>query len=160
MMTVSRRRALAVIAGGAGLAALPGPALAKDPVPGVNVNLGQVPGGLNFSGVTDRNGIVTFRPTAAGRYGIFIPQPEQITRVCELVIQRPGIEVVTSDFFGPAPEKTSNRGYASGQGGGALALIVQQPPRGQPFAPIVVRLQTYVPPVIPPPVVPPRRPSA
>jgi hypothetical protein len=146
MMTVSRRRALAVIAGGAGLAALPGVAMAADPIPGVNVNLGQKPGGLTVSGVTGRNGDVVLTPRAAGTYEVYLPKPEQITRVCELVIHQPGREVVTTESFGPAPAKTTARGYVGAKKGGALAFIVQQPPRGQPFPAITVRLQTYDPP--------------
>lgn len=152
MMTVSRRRALAVIAGGAGLAALPGPAFAADPVPGVNVGLGQNPGSLTVTGVTGRNGVVVLRPRAAGTYEVYLPNPEQITVVCELVIQQPGREVVTSDHFGPAPAKTSARGYVGAKKGGAeWNLIVEQPPRGQPFPAIMIRLQTYDPPPARPP---------
>jgi len=152
MMTVSRRRALAVIAGGAGLAALPGAAFATDPLPGIDIGLGQSPGGLTVTGRTGRNGDVVLRPRAAGTYEVYLPNPEQITRVSVLVIQQPGIEVVTSDSFGPAPVKTSARGYGVSKGGGALRLIVQPPPRGQPFAAITLRVQTYD----PPPVVRPR----
>lgn len=145
MMTVSRRRALAVIAGGAGLAALPGSAFANDSLPRVDVILQQNPGGLTVTGVTGRDGAVRLTPPAPGTYNVFLPRPGQITRACVLVIQQPGIEVVTSDPFGPAPARTSDLGYIVSKGGKPMRIVTRLTvdPSERIMAPVRLKLDPY-----------------
>ncbi len=117
-------------------------AMEGEPVPGVEVGLGQDPGGLRVSGRTDRSGVTTFVNLAPGRYQPVLPQPGQITQPLVLVVQVQGREPIVSDPILPAPAeaKKSNQGYISAKGGGALVLDV---PAGSP--PIRVWVQAYRP---------------
>jgi len=48
------------------------PAFAGDPVPGIDVSLEQIPGGLVKTVTTDKGGIAIFAAVAPGRYRIIV----------------------------------------------------------------------------------------
>ncbi len=107
-----------------GLAA---PAFAKDPVPGVDVSLGQVPGGrIAATAATDAAGTVSFFNVPEGRYQVFVGNCK-LTKPAILTITSGRDAPITSD---PVPvdrtpcQKTSSRGYATANGGGAITLII------------------------------------
>lgn len=117
-------------------------AMAGEPVPGVNVGLGQKPAGLVVSGRADRSGVTTFTNLAPGQYQPVLPQPDQVTQPLVLVVEVQGREPVVSDPILPEPAeaKKSSQGYIVANGGGALILDV---PAGSP--PIRVWVQAYRP---------------
>lgn len=129
--------------------ALAAPAFATDPVPGVNINLGQVPGGIVASAKTDAAGKVSFFNLPAGQYGIEVDntnlsKPSVVTIVAGRqppIVSDPipaglkrGAQLQTLTYdtaenpFGlrlvPVKQKTSTRGYVTAQGGGAIVLII------------------------------------
>ena len=131
------------------LALAAAPAFAGDPVPGVDVSLGQVPGGIVASAKTDAGGKVSFFNLPAGRYGVEVDnsslaKPSVITIVAGRqppIVSDPipaglkrGAQLQTLTYdtaenpFGlrlvPVKQKTSTRGYVTAQGGGAIVLII------------------------------------
>ena len=120
----------------------PPSAMDDQPVPGVEIELTQNPGGLRVAGRADRSGVVTFANLAPGRYQPVLPQMAQVTQPLVLVVEVQGSEPITSDPILPEPARgnTSSRGFVTAKGGGALVLNV---PAGSP--PIRVWVQAYRP---------------
>lgn len=129
--------------------ALAAPAFATDPLPGVDVSLGQVPGGIVASAKTNAAGKVSFFNLPVGQYGIEVDntnlskpsvvtivagrQPPIVSDAIPAGMPRRGAQLQTLTYdtaenpiglqLTPVG-KTSSRGYASGKGGGAIVLII------------------------------------
>ena len=121
---MKRTASILVAALSLGLAA---PAFASDPVPGVNVNLGQVPGGrIAATAATDAAGTVSFFNVPEGRYQVFVGNCK-LTKPAVLTITSGRDAPITSD---PVPVDrtpcgtTTSRGFAGSTGGGAMTLII------------------------------------
>lgn len=139
MGRLSRRHMLVALTAGAAFGALPGVAFAQDadPVPGVNVNLGQNPGMTNVvTGQTDRSGAAVFRNLPPGNYSVLLDRT-QFTQPVVVVIERPGMESVTSEPIEPAQGRPINMPVPG-------INIVVAPPARRGGAPVTVRVVTAV----------------
>ncbi len=102
------------------------PAFAADPVPGVEVGLGQKPGGIVASAPSDSTGTVSFFNLPAGRYQIHVDNTK-LTAPAIMTVKVGRDAPITSD---PIPVdrtpgvKTSSRGFVVAKGGDALWLVI------------------------------------
>jgi hypothetical protein len=118
MNTLPVRLTLAgLFAGLLGLAA----AWATGPVPGVNINLGQVPGGVIATAAADDQGRVTFYDLPPGTYTVSIADPSKLKAAAVLSIVVAGARPILSD---PVPVPPAGAKGRMAGGGAALALII------------------------------------
>lgn len=126
-------------------------ARAGEPIPGIDVNLGQNPGGIIVAtGTTDKTGKITFAGVPGRSYTVIIEDRTKLPGAVVITMSSPGVAAVTSAPMAPLPAsqgsgrgKTSARGYGVANGGDALALVL--PPVAAPGAPPVGRGQPPVP---------------
>lgn len=103
-------------------------AWATDPVPGVNVNLGQVPGGIIATASTDDKGQVTFYDLPPGTYSVSLADPSKLPAAARLSVVAGGRAPVVSDPVAVLPAGAKGRQAAPGPvtvGGRPLALVVE-----------------------------------
>lgn len=125
----------------------------KDPVPGVDVSLGQVPGGITLTGKTGPDGSVTLMAPPGMTFELSA-DTSQVAGATVATISAPGLPTLVSAPLEPLPAskgaargKTSSRGFGSANGGGALTLIVPAKPAASGRSPPGAGQQqsTYVP---------------
>lgn len=108
---------------------------ATDPVPGVNVGLGQNPGGIIVaSGTTDASGKIVFAGVPGATYTVIVEDRTKLPGPVVITMSSPGAATVVSAPMAPLPAsqgagrgKTSSRGYGGAKGGDALALVLGTP---------------------------------
>lgn len=131
------------------------PAWAGDPIPGIDIGLGQSPGGLTFTGKSGAEGTVNFPNLPAATYEVYIPYGQRLPSAIVVGVKVGNGEIVWSDPIDTtAPATRSKRGYAVSKGGDALAYIVPRTTRSSPPNANTIQVVVTTAPVQPPPRAP------
>lgn len=127
---MTRKITLFAAALGAVLAIAAAPAFATDPLPGVDVSLGQVPGGIVASGPTSSSGTVAFFNLPEGRYQISL-DTAKIRVPAVMTVQAGRDAAVACTAIAPARRGASGAaaaGLCSSGSGGAMTFVIAPGP--------------------------------